>query len=72
MVPIAERWYRQLIGAAVLIGGFGGLLALVYSGVTTTVTQQVFGSPTSEPERLVGSIMRVSSSHCPGVSKGGD
>jgi len=49
MVPVAERWYRNLIGAAVLIGGFGGLLALVYSGVTTTAIELVFGSPTSEP-----------------------
>ena len=48
-VPIAERWYRELIGAAVLIGGFGGLLALVFSGVTTTLIELVFGSPTSEP-----------------------
>lgn len=48
-VPVAERWYRELIGAAVLIGGFGGLLALVFSGVTTTLIELVFGSPTSEP-----------------------
>lgn len=49
MLPIAERWYRELIGAAVLIGGFGGLLALAYSGVTTTIIEWVFGAPTSEP-----------------------
>ena len=49
LVPIAERWYRELIGAAVLIGGFGGLLALVFSGVTVTLIELIFGSPTSEP-----------------------
>jgi H+/Cl- antiporter ClcA len=49
MLPLSEQWYRRLLATALLLGLVGGVLALVYSGVTEAGISRLFGTPTSEP-----------------------
>jgi len=49
MIPIAETWYRRLLGAALLLGAAAGVLALVFSGVTGAGIGRIFGPASSEP-----------------------
>jgi len=49
MLPLDERWYRRLLGVALGLGAFGGVVALVYSVTTGWGISFFFGEPTSEP-----------------------
>lgn len=49
LLPVSEAWYRRLLVLALLIGGAGGIAALVLSAVTEAGLALFFGEPTSEP-----------------------
>ena len=49
MLPLTEAWYRKQLVAAVYLGVFGGVFALLFSIVTTWSGDQLFGDPTSDP-----------------------
>ena len=44
MLPLDQRWYRRLIGAAIGLGIAGGVLSLVYLTATGVLIDWVFGS----------------------------
>lgn len=48
MLPLSEVWYRKLLVAALVLGVGGGVIALVYSGVTNFGIGRFYGEPTSE------------------------
>jgi H+/Cl- antiporter ClcA len=48
MLPLSEAWYRKLVVAAVVLGVGGGVVALVYSGVTNFGINRFYGEPTTE------------------------
>jgi H+/Cl- antiporter ClcA len=48
MLPLSEEWYRKLMVAALVLGVGGGVIALVYSGVTNFGIGRLYGDPTSE------------------------
>jgi H+/Cl- antiporter ClcA len=49
MLPLTENWYRRQLVAAVYLGVFGGIFALVFSFVTTWAIDRLFGDPVSDP-----------------------
>lgn len=49
MLPVAESWYRRLLGFALVLGFGGGIAALLYSAVTGYGTNLFFGEPTPDP-----------------------
>ena len=49
MLPVADRWYRHLLGFALVLGVGGGVAALIYYGVTGYGINLFFGEPTQEP-----------------------
>lgn len=48
MLPLSEVWYRKLLVAALVLGVGGGVIALVYSGVTNFGIGRFYGEPTAE------------------------
>jgi H+/Cl- antiporter ClcA len=48
MLPLSEAWYRKLLVAALVLGVGGGVVALVYSGVTNFGIKLFYGEPTTE------------------------
>jgi hypothetical protein len=48
MLPLAEAWYRKLLVAALVLGVAGGVIALVYSGVTDLGIDRFYGEPTTD------------------------
>lgn len=44
MLPLEESWYRRLLLFALVIGGVGGLLALLYMGITSAGIDFFFGN----------------------------
>jgi hypothetical protein len=48
MLSLSEEWYRKLMVAALVLGVGGGVIALVYSGVTNFGIGRLYGEPTSE------------------------
>ena len=49
MLPLSEAWYRKLLAAALVLGAAGGVIALVYSGVTNFGIDRFYGEPTTDP-----------------------
>jgi H+/Cl- antiporter ClcA len=47
MLPLSEPWYRRLLLAALVLGVAGGVIALVYSGVTGFGIDRLYGEPTT-------------------------
>ncbi|MCJ7780799.1 MAG: chloride channel protein [Acidimicrobiia bacterium] len=45
---MSEVWYRKLLVAALVLGVGGGVIALVYSGVTNFGIGRFYGEPTAE------------------------
>ena len=43
MLPLEESWYKRLLLFALVLGGVGGLLALVFNGITGAGIGFVFG-----------------------------
>ena len=48
MLPLSEAWYRKLLAAALVLGVAGGVIALVYSGVTNFGIDRFYGEPTTD------------------------
>jgi len=48
MQAMSETWYRRLLVLALVLGGGGGIAALVYSGFTGFGLDLFFGEPTSD------------------------
>ncbi len=48
MLPLSEAWYRKLLVAALVLGVGGGVVALVYSGITNFGIDLFYGEPTSD------------------------
>ncbi|MGI9623815.1 MAG: chloride channel protein [Acidimicrobiales bacterium] len=48
-MPLAEAWYRRQLLAAVFLGVFGGVFALVFSAVTTWSIDRLYGDAASDP-----------------------
>lgn len=49
MLPLEERWYRRLLLAALGLGLAGGVIGLLYHGVTVFGISRLFGEPTADP-----------------------
>ena len=48
MLPLSEAWYRKLLVAALVLGVGGGVVALVYSGITNFGIDLFYGEPTTD------------------------
>ena len=48
MLPLSETWYRKLLAATLVLGVAGGVIALVYSGVTNFGIDRFYGEPTTD------------------------
>jgi H+/Cl- antiporter ClcA len=48
MLPLSEAWYRKLLVAALVLGLGGGVVALVYSGITNFGIDLFYGEPTTD------------------------
>jgi H+/Cl- antiporter ClcA len=45
---LSETWYRKLLATAIILGAGGGVIALLYSGVTNFGIDLFYGEPTTE------------------------
>lgn len=43
MIPFEKRWYRKLLVLTLVIGAAGGVMALIFMGITGTATGLLFG-----------------------------
>ena len=66
MSPLTEPWYRKLLWVSVVIGTVGGLVAVVYSGITGFGIDQ--SSPSGEPtaELVVRTMVVDTARRCGG------